>query len=101
MECFQVLNRARAPEVERVSADTEVAGGVALPLRNVGKFVFDHRALTQGRAPGAGLDLPAQPRLQPLVLRNPHGASLAEDRSCALRAHRTGIADRGIEVDGG
>src|ERR1700686_2879504 len=69
MEGLQVLDRARATEVERILADPDVARVVALPLRDMGEFVVDHRALTQRITPSGCLDLLAKPRLQPLVFR--------------------------------
>src|SRR5437867_2248278 len=101
MKCLQVLNRARAPEVEGVLAGANVARGVSLTLRDVCKFVFDDRALTQGLASSGGLDLLAEPRLKPLVLGNGDRASMAELGGSALRAHRTAIAYVGIEFDHG
>ena len=99
MDGLQILNRARATEVEGVLADPDIARVVALPLRDVGEFVFDHRALTQRLASSGCLDLLAEPRLKPLVLRNGDRASMADLGGGALRAHRTPIAHIGIEFD--
>ena len=46
MECLQVLDGARAPEVEGVLTDTEVTRVIPLALRDVREFVLDHRALS-------------------------------------------------------
>src|SRR5260370_36608929 len=99
MEGLQVLNRARAPEVEGVLTDADIARGVALPLRDMGEFVFDDRALSQGVASRGGLNLLAQACLKPLVLCNGDGASMAELGGWAVRAHATAIADRPVAVD--
>src|ERR1700694_10811 len=99
MEGFQFLNRARAPEVEGVLTDPDIARGVALTLRDMCEFVFDDRALSQGLASSALLYLVAQPRLKALVLRNGDRASMAELGGGALRAHGTAIAHVGIEFD--
>src|ERR1700681_3092415 len=99
MEGLQVLDRTRATEVEHILADPDVARLVALPLRDMGEFVLDHRALTQRLAPGGGLDLLAKPRLQPLVFRNGDRAPVAELGGSALRAHRAAIAHVGIKFD--
>src|SRR5216684_4641974 len=101
MEGLQVLDRARATEVERILADPDVARVVALPLRDMGEFVLDHRALTQRLAPSGCLDLLAKPRLQPLVFRNGDRAPVAELGGGALRAHGAAIAHVGIEFDDG
>ena len=101
MECLEVLDRARATEVEGILADPDVARIVALSLRDVGEFVFDHRALTQRLASNGCLNLLAKPRLKPLVLRNGDRASVAELGGGALRAQRTAIAHIGIEFDDG
>src|ERR1700736_1090129 len=92
MEGLQILDRARATEVERILADPDVARVVALPLRDMGEFVLDHRALTQRLAPSGGLDLLAKPRLQPLVFCNGDRAPVAELGGGALRAYRAAIA---------
>src|SRR5918995_445739 len=99
MECLQVLNRARATEVEGVLADAHVARVVALPLGDMREFVFDHGALAQRAASGGRLDLFAEPLLELFVLSNGHGAPVAEFGGGALRAPRTSIADVGIEFD--
>src|SRR5450631_2241115 len=99
MECFQVLNRARAPEVEGVLPDADIARRVPLTLRDVGEFVFDDRALSQALTSSGGLQLLAQPGLQPLVCRNGDRASMAERGGGAVRAHRTAIAHVGIKFD--
>src|SRR5438093_1604559 len=99
MDCLQVLDRARATEIESVLADSDVARVVALPLRDVGEFVFDDRALSQRLASSRGLDLLAKLRLQPLVLGNGDRAPMAELGGGALRAHRAAVADIGIEFD--
>ena len=78
MEGLQVLNRARAPEVEGVLTDADIARGVALTLRDMCEFVFDDRALAQGLASSGRLYLLAQPCLKALVLRNGDLASMAE-----------------------
>ena len=56
MECFQILDRARATEVEGVLTDADVARVVALPLGDVREFVFDHGALAQRAASGGRLE---------------------------------------------
>src|ERR1700736_634813 len=99
MEGLQVLNRARAPEVEGVLTDADIARGVALTVRDMCEFVFDDRALSQGLASSGRLYLLAQPRLKALVLRNGDRASMAELGGGALRAHGTAIAHVGIEFD--
>ena len=50
MECLQVLDRARAPEVEGVLADAHVPRVVPLPLGDMRELVFDHGALAQRAA---------------------------------------------------
>src|SRR5712691_11554913 len=67
MEGLQVLNRARAPEVEGVLTDADIARGVALTLRDMCEFVFDDRALSQGLASSGRLYLLAEPWLTALV----------------------------------
>src|SRR5215203_6698223 len=99
MKYFQVLDCARAPEVKGILADADVARIVALPLGDMREFVFDHGALAQGGASGGRLDLFAEPLLERFVLRDGHGASVAEFGGGALRAQRTSIADVGIEFD--
>src|SRR3984893_12119423 len=99
MEGLQVLNRARTPEVEGVLTDADIARGVALTWRDMGEFVFDDRALSQGLASSGRLDLLAQPSLKALVLCNGDRASMAEFCGRALRAHGTAIAQVGIEFD--
>src|ERR1700674_2712680 len=99
MEGLQVLNRARAPEVEGVLTDADIARGVALPLRDMCEFVFDDRALSQGVASRGRLNLLAQACLKPLVRGSGDGASMAELGGGALRAHGTAIAHVGIEFD--
>src|ERR1700681_929982 len=86
MESLQALDRTRATEVERILADPDVARVVALPVRDMGEFVLDHRALTQRLAPRGCLDLLAKPRLQPLVFRNGDRAPVAEFRWCTAGA---------------
>src|ERR1700687_2145276 len=61
MDCLEVLDRARATEVECILADPDVARIVALSLRDAGEFVFDHRALTQRLASNGCLNLLAKP----------------------------------------
>ena len=92
MERFQILDGARPPEVEGVLADADVARVVALPLGDVRKFMFDHRALAQCLASGGRLELFAEPLLERFVLRNGHGAPVAEFGGGALRAQGTSIA---------
>src|SRR5260370_35674511 len=99
MECLQVLNRARAPEVEGVLTDADIARGVALTLRDMCEFVFDDRALSQGVASRGGLNLLAQPCLKPLVLCNGDGASMAELGGGAMRAHAPATPHLRIEFD--
>src|ERR1700686_471034 len=99
MEGLQVLNRARAPEVEGVLTDADIARGVALTLRDMCEFVFDDCALSQGLASSDRLYLLAQARLKALVLRNGDRASMAALGSRAVRAHGTAIAHVGIEFD--
>src|SRR6202140_2304498 len=99
MEGLQVLNRARAPEVEGVLTDADIARGVTLTLRDMCKFVFDDRALSQGLASSGRLCLLAQPCLKALVLRNGDRAAMAELGGRAVRAHGTAIAHVGIEFD--
>src|SRR5688572_2003073 len=99
MKCLQVLDRARATEVEGVLADADVACVVALPLREVCELVFDRRALAQRGAAGGGVDLFAKPLLELFVLRDRHGAPVAELGGGALCAQETAIADVGIEFD--
>ena len=70
MEGLQVLNRARAPEVEGVLTNADIARGVPLTLRDMCEFVFDDGALSQGLASTGRPYLLAQPRLKALVLRN-------------------------------
>ena len=69
MEGLEVLDRTRPTEIEGILADPDVARVVALSLRDVGEFVFNHRALSQ-RLPSSGcLDLLAKPCLKALVFR--------------------------------
>lgn len=70
MEGLQVLDRARATEVEGVLTKADVAGAIALALRDVRELVFDRRALSERFAPGACADLRAEPLLQLFVFRN-------------------------------
>ena len=51
MEGLEVLDRARPTEIEGILADPDVARVVALSLRDVGEFVFNHRALSQRSRP--------------------------------------------------
>ena len=88
MECFQILDRARASEVEGVLADADVARMVALPLRDMCELVFDDGALAQCCASGGGLHLFAEPLLQLFVLGDRDRASIPEFGGGALRAQR-------------
>src|SRR5262249_11021076 len=99
MEGLQVLDRARATEVERVLADAHVARAVSLSLRDVREFVLDHRALAKRLAASGRLDLVAEAVLQRLVLCDRHGAAMAELGGCTARAPGTVIAHVGIEFD--
>src|SRR5882672_3493727 len=101
MECLQVLNRARATEVEGVLADADVARVVALPLRDVGELVFDHGALAQRFTSSGCAELFPEALLKRLVLSNGDGASVAELGGGAVRAPWTAIAHVGIELDHG
>src|SRR5688500_3318573 len=101
MEGLQILDRARAAEIEGVLANAEVARGVALALRNVGEFVLDPRAFAQGRASSGRLDLLAESLLQRLVLRDGDGTPVAELGRRALRPQSAAVADVRIELDDG
>ncbi len=99
VECLQVLDRTRSAEVEGVLAQTNVACLVALPLRDVGEFVFDRGALAQRLASSGGLNLLAQPRLKLLVFSNGDRPSMAKFCGGALRTHGTAIAHVGVELN--
>src|SRR5215207_6787012 len=97
MECLQVLDGARATEVEGILAHAEIACVIPLPL----ELVFDHRALSQRVAPRGGVDLFAEPLLKLFVFRDRDGAPVAKLGGGALRAQGTSIADVRIEFDHG
>jgi 2-isopropylmalate synthase len=64
MERFQILDRARTTEIERVLPDTDIACVIPLALRDMGELVFDHRAFSQRVAPSGSVDLLAEPLLE-------------------------------------
>src|SRR5215203_1228918 len=101
MECLQVLDRARATEVEGILADADVARVVALALRDMGELVFDRRPFSQRFASGGCADLFAEPLLKLFVLRDGDRAPVTQLRSGALGAQETSIAAVGIELDHG
>ena len=86
MECLQILDRTRPPEIKRVLPKATIARSVALALRNVGECVLDHRPLPQCGPPDGGLDLLAESMLERLVLGDGHRAAMAELARRALRA---------------
>ena len=86
MECLQVLDRARATEVEGIFTDAHVARVVALALRDMGELVFDRRAFSQRFASGGCADLFAEPLLKLFVLRDGDRAPVTQLRSGGLRA---------------
>ena len=98
MECLEVLDGARTPEVEGVLADPDVSRVVSLSLRDMCKLVLDRRALPQGRASHGGLDLLAESVLQRLVLRNGDGAAVPAFSRRALAAQHAAVAHVGIEL---
>src|SRR5512134_2545322 len=100
MERFQVLDRARAAEVEGVLADADVPRVVTLALRNMRECVLDARALPKGGTSRRRLDLLAQALLQRLVLGDRDGAAVAAFSGGALTTQRAAIAEVGIELDG-
>ena len=101
MECLQILDRARAPEVEGVLAEADVARLIPLALRDVRELVLDRRALSQRVAPRGRSDLFAEPLLELFVLSDRDRPSMPDLRGGALRSQRAAIADVGIELDDG
>src|SRR3989442_4545316 len=99
VECLEVLDCARATEVEGILAHTDIPRLVSLSLRDVGEFVFDRCALAQRLASSGGVHLLAQPRLKPLVFSNGDRASMTDFCSGALRRHGTAIAHAGVELN--
>src|SRR5262249_61904917 len=95
MEGLQVLDRARATEVERVLADAHVARAVSLSLRDVREFVLDHRALAKRVAASGRLDLVAEAVLQRLGLWHARGGALGAPGGWAGLVARACCADRG------
>ena len=75
MSGFKILDRSRAPEVEQISSDADVAGTVSFPCSDVSECMFHCRPLPESGASWTRLLQLSELPLLSFVLGDAHGPS--------------------------